>query len=106
MPAQEESQTTDSVAAEKASRGCPSLLVGLLGFLLGVVLTLAVLWVGTSYIPGVGNYIAKVFGLGGSTTEYTNPFSKEGATPSEAEEYTNPFEDMEEEEYVNPFENL
>jgi len=106
MPAQEEAQAADSVAVEKTSCSCPLFLVGFVGFLLGVVLTLAVLWVGVSYIPGVANYVAEVFDFGGAATEYVNPFSKEGAAPSEAEEYTNPFEGMEEEEYVNPFENL
>lgn len=118
MSTQEEIQAVETAASTRTSLIAP-ILIGFLGFFLGVALTLAVAWASLSYVEGVKSYVAKAFGLRTEVpaTEYKNPFSKESFTPADEEypnpfegvggeeEYTNPFEGMEE-EYINPFENL
>lgn len=101
-----EAQT--SSATEKKCCSSFPFLASLLSFLVGVIFTLGICWALLSYVSAAKTFAAGIFGFSGATSSgYQNPFSttKNGSVTSGTDDYTNPFEGMEE-EYVNPFEGL
>ncbi len=101
-------ETSTSATSEKKCCSPFPFLVSLFSFLVGVIFTLGICWALLTYVSSAKLFAAKILGFGSATSSgYQNPFSttKSGAVTSGTENYTNPFEGMEE-EYVNPFEGL